>query len=48
MKKYVYPSEISGTIAAPAFAKIATKVAAYMKLEPTEPITTPLAKITNQ
>ena len=36
-----------GTIAAPAFAKIATRVAAYMKLEPTEPIATPLATITS-
>ncbi len=33
-----------GTIAAPAFSKIATRVAAYMNLQPTEPITRPIAK----
>lgn len=32
-----------GTIAAPIFRKIATRVAAYMNLEPTEPVTPPLA-----
>jgi len=37
-----------GTIAAPAFAKIATRVAAYLKLKPTEPIpNSPLATITS-
>ncbi len=36
-----------GTIAAPTFGKIATRVAAHMNLQPTEPITaTPLAKAT--
>jgi len=35
-----------GTIAAPAFAKIATRVAAHMNLQPTEPLATPLAKAT--
>jgi cell division protein FtsI/penicillin-binding protein 2 len=33
-----------GTIAAPAFKKIATRAAAYMHLPPTEPITPALAK----
>lgn len=32
-----------GTIAAPAFSKIATRVASYMNLQPTEPVTPPLA-----
>jgi cell division protein FtsI/penicillin-binding protein 2 len=32
-----------GTIAAPAFSKIATRVASYMNLKPTEPVTTPIA-----
>jgi len=39
-------TRFGGTIAAPAFAKIATRVAAHMNLEPTEPISPPLAKIT--
>ena len=34
-----------GTIAAPAFGKIAARVAEHMKLEPTEPISPSLAKI---
>jgi cell division protein FtsI/penicillin-binding protein 2 len=32
-----------GTIAAPAFGRIAARAAAYMNLQPTEPIKTPLA-----
>lgn len=32
-----------GTIAAPIYQKIATRVAAYMNLQPTEPVPTPLA-----
>lgn len=32
-----------GTIAAPAFSRIATRAAAYMNLQPTEPVTEPLA-----
>ena len=40
-------TRFGGTIAAPAFAKIATRVAAKMNLQPTEPIPAPLAKITN-
>lgn len=32
-----------GTIAAPAFGRIAARAAAYMNLQPTEPIPTPLA-----
>ena len=32
-----------GTIAAPIFSKIATRVAAYMNLQPTEPVSPPLA-----
>jgi cell division protein FtsI/penicillin-binding protein 2 len=32
-----------GTIAAPIFSKIATRVAAHMNLQPTEPVSTPLA-----
>ncbi len=32
-----------GTIAAPVFSKIATRVAAHMNLQPSEPMTTPLA-----
>ncbi len=32
-----------GTIAAPAFARIATRAAAYMNLQPTEPVPEPLA-----
>lgn len=32
-----------GLIAAPIFRKIATRVAAHMNLQPTEPVTTPLA-----
>jgi cell division protein FtsI/penicillin-binding protein 2 len=39
-------SRYGGTIAAPAFAKIATRVATHMNLQPTEPIPSPLAKIT--
>ncbi len=35
-----------GTIAAPAFSKIATRVASHLNLQPTEPITTPLASAT--
>jgi cell division protein FtsI/penicillin-binding protein 2 len=31
-----------GTIAAPVFSKIGTRVAAHMNLQPTEPIPTPL------
>lgn len=38
-------TRFGGTIAAPVFAKIATKVAAKMNLEPTEPIPAPLAKV---
>jgi cell division protein FtsI/penicillin-binding protein 2 len=33
-----------GTIAAPAFAKIATRVATHMNLQPTEPLPAPIAK----
>lgn len=40
-------TRFGGTIAAPAFAKIAARVAEHMKLEPTEPISPPLAKVTN-
>lgn len=36
-------SRYGGTIAAPAFARIATRAAAYMNLQPTEPVTEPLA-----
>lgn len=36
-------SRYGGTIAAPAFARIATRAAAYMNLQPTEPIPQPLA-----
>lgn len=32
-----------GSIAGPIFSKIATRAAAYMNLQPTEPVTTPLA-----
>jgi cell division protein FtsI/penicillin-binding protein 2 len=32
-----------GTIAAPTFSKIATRVASHLNLKPTEPVTTPLA-----
>ena len=32
-----------GLIAAPIFKKVATRVAAHMNLQPTEPVTTPLA-----
>ena len=39
-------TRFGGSIAAPAFAKIATRAAAYMNLEPTEPISQPLAKVT--
>jgi cell division protein FtsI/penicillin-binding protein 2 len=35
-----------GTIAAPAFQKIASRVAAHMNLQPTEQIPPPLAKTT--
>ena len=35
-----------GTIAAPAFSRIATRAADYLHLSPTEPITHPLAKAT--
>lgn len=33
-----------GTIAAPAFGRIATRAAAYLNIPPTEPVPTPLAK----
>jgi len=36
-------TRFGGTIAAPAFSKIASRVAAYMNLKPTEPISSPLA-----
>jgi cell division protein FtsI/penicillin-binding protein 2 len=36
-----------GTIAAPAFGRIAARAAAYMNLQPTEPIKAPLAAATN-
>lgn len=36
-------TRFGGTIAAPAFSKIATRVAAHMNLQPTEPIPSPLA-----
>ena len=36
-------TRFGGTIAAPAFGKIASRVAAYMNLKPTEPISSPLA-----
>ena len=36
-------TRFGGTIAAPAFSKIATRVAAHMNLQPTEPISSPLA-----
>ena len=36
-------TRFGGTIAAPAFSKIATRVAAHMNLQPTEPISPPLA-----
>ena len=32
-----------GTIAAPAFGKIAARAATYLNIQPTEPVTTPLA-----
>jgi len=37
-----------GTIAAPAFSRIATRAAAYLNLSPTEPVTHPLAKVTDR
>jgi cell division protein FtsI/penicillin-binding protein 2 len=36
-------TRFGGTIAAPAFGKIATRVAAHMNLQPTEPISSPFA-----
>lgn len=36
-------SRYGGTIAAPAFGRIAARAAAYMNLQPTEPVTPPLA-----
>jgi cell division protein FtsI/penicillin-binding protein 2 len=36
-------SRYGGTIAAPAFGRIAARAAAYMNLQPTEPLPTPLA-----
>lgn len=36
-------SRYGGTIAAPAFGRIAARAAAYMNLQPTEPVPTPLA-----
>ena len=36
-------TRFGGTIAAPIFRKIATRVAAYMNLQPTEPVSPPLA-----
>jgi cell division protein FtsI/penicillin-binding protein 2 len=36
-------SRYGGTIAAPAFGRIAARAAAYLNLPPTEPVTTPLA-----
>ena len=36
-------SRYGGTIAAPVFSKIATRVASHMNLQPTEPISPPLA-----
>lgn len=37
-------SRYGGTIAAPAFGRIAARAAAYLNLPPTEPVPTPLAK----
>ena len=37
-----------GTIAAPAFSRIATRAAAYLNLSPTEPVPHPLAKATDR
>jgi len=36
-----------GTIAAPAFGRIAARAAAYLNLQPTEPVTPPLATASN-
>lgn len=36
-----------GTIAAPAFGRIAARAATYLNLPPTEPVNTPLAKVAN-
>ena len=36
-------SRYGGTIAAPAFGRIAARAAAYLNLQPTEPVTPPLA-----
>ena len=36
-------SRYGGTIAAPTFSRISSRAAAYMNLQPTEPIAPPLA-----
>jgi cell division protein FtsI/penicillin-binding protein 2 len=41
-------SRYGGTIAAPAFGRIAARAAAYLNLQPTEPVTPPLAAATTR